>query len=68
MPEPLPVTDEDVRAAWDDLYTYDVHGSETKPLEPHPTDHLDQHMLGQLRKVLENDRQRVTERSQSDPR
>lgn len=56
------VTDADVRASWDDLYTYEVAGVATRPLVPHPDDHLDQHMLAQLRKVLENDRRRVAKR------
>ena len=58
MREPLPVTDEDVRAAWDAIYTT----AHQQPLAPNLKDWLDVHTLTQLRSVLENDRKRVIER------
>lgn len=55
---PLPVTDDDVRRAWDDFFTTESHG----PLTPDLRIHHDRHLLDQLRKVLVADRQRCSDR------
>lgn len=60
--QPLPVTDDDVLEAFRDLNRYEVHGVEYPTREPNLRDILDEHMLKQLRAVLENDRKRVAER------
>jgi hypothetical protein len=58
MKQPIPVTDEDVQSAWDTIYTTASYDA----IAPNPRDMHDQHFLAQLRKVLENDRERVAER------
>lgn len=64
MTQPLPVTDEDVRAAFKTMYTAEVAG--TKYTAPHPDakDPVQQLFLASLRRALEQDRQRVLEAAQ----
>lgn len=65
MPELLPVTEDDKRAAWDALYTTVVAGHTYAAIEPKPAEReYDRILLDGLGRVLEADRRRVQERSQ----
>jgi hypothetical protein len=60
MPNPIPVTEQDVDAAWDRYHHYEIAGFTYERKFDH-TDHSDRHVREQLRAVLENDRKRVAE-------
>lgn len=59
MREPVPVTDEDRRAAFDAMYRTADYPPPVLNLEIHH----DRHLLEQIGKMLEADRKRVAERS-----
>jgi hypothetical protein len=61
--EPLPVTDEDRRSAFEAMYTT----KDYPPPELNLDIHHDRHLLEQLGKVLENDRKRVIARTPETP-
>lgn len=63
MKQPLPVTDADLRAAWNDHFEWEVAGQKVTP-PPFDGDALFPGVvLNGLRRVLERDRARVLERS-----
>lgn len=63
MAEPLPVTDADLRQAWDDFYDLEVAGRKLSPPAFNADQAFDGIVLQGLRQVLERDRRRVLERS-----
>lgn len=63
MADPLPVTDEDVRAAFDTIYTVEIAGTRYTAPFPDIADPVQRTFLAGLRRVLEEDRKRVLERS-----
>jgi hypothetical protein len=52
----LPVTDDDVRRAWDEMYRCDVTGAIQTAFAPKPGDWLDDLALKNIRRMLEQDR------------
>ena len=63
MREPLPVTDEDRRAAWHDFYDYTPGDYSIIMREPDPAEPSDAITLDALERVLIADRKRGVERS-----
>lgn len=63
MPEPLPVTDDDVLHAWRVYYARRDPHENIQVVDPRPNDWGDDLILACFRNVLEADRQRVAERA-----
>lgn len=63
MNPPLPVTDADLRSAWNDFYDLEIAGLKAPAPEFNADKAFDGVVLNGLRQVLERDRQRVLERT-----